>query len=166
MNRVAGVTVLYHPDEEVVENILSYRNQVEKLFIIDNSEIENTNLAEYFNSFPDLCFISNRKNLGMAETLNKAAQLAIKEDYNFLLTMDQDSKISDDLVAKMLIEFDRDEKIGLLAPFVIHVENPNEPPFFGMQEITVAMTSGCIIRLSVYEETGGFSRKIIYRLCR
>lgn len=159
MHKVAGVTVLYNPDKDVVENILSYRNQVEKLFIIDNSEIENTNYVEYFKSLPDLCLVSNKKNLGMATALNNAAQLAIKENYNFLLTMDQDSKISDDLVKQMLTEFDRDEKIGLLAPYVIHVENPNEPSFYGLQEITVAMTSGCMIRLSVYEKTGGFLEK-------
>jgi len=159
MHSVAAVTVLYNPDEDVLANILSYRKQVEKLFIIDNSEIENRNFVEYFNSFPDICFVSNKKNLGMAAALNTAAQLAIKEDYNFLLTMDQDSKISDGLVKKMLTEFGEDDKIGLLAPFVIHIENPKEPSSYGLQDITVAMTSGCIIRLSVYKETGGFLEK-------
>ena len=159
MHRVAGVTVLYNPDNEVIANILSYQNQIEKLFIVDNSETENTIFADYFSSFPNICFISNKKNIGIAAALNKAAQLAITEDYNFLLTMDQDSKISDDLVKRMLTEFDGDDKIGLIAPFVIHIENPKKPFFYGLEEITVAMTSGCIIRLSVYKKTGGFLEK-------
>jgi len=156
MTKIAGVTVLYIPSESVITNILSYLNQVEKLFVIDNSETENKSLLENIIAYSNVSFIPNKNNIGVAAALNKAAQLAINSGYDFLLTMDQDSRISDDSVKKMLKEFYSDEKIGIIAPFVIHIENPRQPSSQGVEEITVAMTSGSIIRLSTYKQTGGY----------
>ena len=37
MNTLAGVVVLYHPDDQVENNILSYLSQVDLLVVVDNS---------------------------------------------------------------------------------------------------------------------------------
>lgn len=41
---IAGVVILYNPDESVYKNISSYAPYIQKLYIIDNSEHTNENL--------------------------------------------------------------------------------------------------------------------------
>ena len=38
MSKIAGVTVIYNPDNKVIKNICTYVNLLEELFVIDNSE--------------------------------------------------------------------------------------------------------------------------------
>ena len=159
MLRVAGVTILYNPDEEMISNILSYLDQLELLYIVDNSEEVKTDVVNRIISYPKIKIIDNNGNIGIAAALNKSAKKAIEDGFDLLLTIDQDSRISDNLVLNMLKEFEKDEKIGLISPFVNHVENPRQPPNLGLEKIMVAMTSGCIIRLSTFEKIGYFLEK-------
>lgn len=158
--RIAGVTILFNPGIEIMQNILSYLDQVERLYIIDNSDEINKNVINNLKSFCQIIEIPNKSNVGIAAALNKAAEKALQDGFDLLLTMDQDSKVSENLVSEMLKEFEYDEKIGVLSPFVIHVENPRKPVNLGLEKITVAMTSGSIIRLSIYEKIGGFLEKL------
>lgn len=159
MLRVAGVTILYNPGNEVLTNILSYLNQVELLYIVDNSD-EIKSEINNLKSFSNVRFLNNKGNIGIAPALNKAANKAVEDGFDYLLTMDQDSQISSDLVKKMLIEFEKDGGIGVLAPFVVHLNNPKTSLGFGLEKIIVAMTSGSIMRLSAYTEIGGYPEEL------
>ncbi len=44
MISIAGVVVLYNPDESVVNNIQSYIQDIEILFVVDNSEEKTASL--------------------------------------------------------------------------------------------------------------------------
>ncbi|MFA6980679.1 MAG: glycosyltransferase family 2 protein [Ignavibacteriaceae bacterium] len=154
--RIAGVTVTFNPKSEIIENALSYLNQVDLLYIIDNSEVDLDDNIKSFFSNPKIRLVINKANLGIAFALNQAAKYATSEGFDFLLTMDQDSKTSNNLVASMIKEFKKNDDIGILSPFVVHPINPRIPPSHLLQEIFVAMTSGSIIKLSVYNEIGGF----------
>jgi rhamnosyltransferase len=158
--KIAGITILYYPDESLVSNILSYLNQIEVLYIIDNSDEPNKNIINDLRSNNKILLIENKGNKGIAAALNKAALKAIDDNYDLLLTMDQDSVVSDNYVNNMLDEFEKDEKIGILSPFVIHAANPREPQSSRLEKVMVAMTSGCIIRLSAYLKVGGFLEKL------
>lgn len=159
MIKVAGVTVLYNPDEETVSNILSYLNQLERLYIFDNSEEEIKSVTDKLRSYKQVKFLDNIGNIGIAAALNKSSDQAVKDSYDLLLTMDQDSRISKDYVNEMLKEFEKDKKIGVLAPYIVHTKNPKKPENLNIEEVTVAMTSGSMIRLSAYKEIRGFLEK-------
>ncbi len=160
MLRIAGVTVLYNPDEEIISNILSYLNQLERLYIVDNSEEKIKRVTDNLSSYSQVKFLNNKSNIGIAAALNKAAEQAINDGYDLLLTMDQDSRVSANYVYEMLKEFEKDERIGILTPFLIHNENPKKPETTGIDTLTVAMTSGSIIKLSAYQKIGGYLEKL------
>ena len=44
MARIAAVVILCNPDNTILENINSYASQVEKVFVVDNSEFSNEGL--------------------------------------------------------------------------------------------------------------------------
>jgi len=161
MLKVAGVVVLYNPTEEIYNNVLSYVNQVDYLYVVDNSEMTSENANIVIAAHPDrVKLIKKKQNIGIAASLNLAAEIAVKDGSDLLLTMDQDSRVSENYIPKMLQVFERDNEIGILAPFIIHTKNPRTPKDSGIENITVAMTSGSLIRLSAHREIGGFLEKL------
>lgn len=159
MLKVAGVVILYNPKKDIITNILSYLNQVDLLYVVDNSDNINDSLVEKIQLFKKTEYIFNNSNIGIAAALNRGANKAIDDNFDLLLTMDQDSQISDNFINEMLKEFEKNSKIGILTPFIVHNKNPKTPLNSGIENITVAMTSGSVLRLSAYQKIGGFIEK-------
>jgi rhamnosyltransferase len=158
--KIAAVTVLYKPGIELIENIKSYLNQIEILYIINNSEEELCESLKAFLSDSKIKIFNNHKNLGIAAALNYGIKQAQVDGFEFVLTMDQDSKVSDNAVSTMMQEFENNQQVGIVAPFVVHAANPQKPLAIRKKEIQIAMTSGSIIRLSAFSEVGGFLSKL------
>lgn len=153
--KLAGVVVLYNPNEKIIENIDSYINYLDKLYIIDNSLVSNQNK---FGIYSNIEYIPNFKNEGIATALNEGAKKAIQEGYSYLLTMDQDSKFNEDSLKKMIdyICSDREkEKVAVYSPFHKTALN-NTPIDVLIEKPLMVMTSGNIINLNVYEQIKGF----------
>ena len=92
--KLAGVVVWYNPSDKDVKNIQSYIDELDKLYIFDNSEKKDNK-----NKVPTskkIEYISQHENLGIATALNITANKALGEGYLYLLTMDQDSKFKKD----------------------------------------------------------------------
>ena len=159
MLKIAGVVILYNPKKEYIDNILSYISQVERVYVVDNSENDNPIIKD-LELYNNIQKINNEGNIGMAAALNLAATKAIDEGFDLLLTMDQDSSISSNYINDMLGEFEKDDNIGLLSPFILHTENPKEPIISDIINITIAITSGSIIKLTAHKKIGGFLNKL------
>src|SRR3954467_15747776 len=89
--KIGAVVILYNPGEEVVDNIQSYLPYVEKVYVIDNSEKQREELVSKILSLPNVTYLSDGENKGIAVRLNHASIMAIAEGFEWLLTMDQDS---------------------------------------------------------------------------
>ena len=167
--KFAGVVVLFNPGENINENIKTYINGIDKLYVVDNSLVDNSNILD---NNKKIFYIPNYKNLGIATALNIGANKAIKDGYDYLLTMDQDSKFRDNDIIKMtnmIRKYPEDNeikkmfgnnlsKIALFSP--LHVIN-NDPSIMGMPSTKYdsplnVMTSGNIINLKIYKKIGGF----------
>ncbi len=159
MLKVAGVVILYNPKNDFITNILSYLNQVELVYVVDNSESASPN-NKLLDSYSTVRRINNNGNIGIAAALNKSASMASKDGFDLLLTMDQDSRISDSFVKGMLKEFERDDNIGVISPFIVHTKNPQQPIISGIENVTTAITSGSIIRLTAHRKISGFLEKL------
>ncbi len=155
---IAGVVVLYHPTDDVLENIRSYLEQVDILFAVDNSESVRPELKEQLTETGKVVYIANHENQGIARGLNIGAQLAIERGCNFLLTMDQDSSAAPGMVGKMLdcLGSIDSRPVGIISPF--HATRPGEQPSGkeDCREVLTAMTSGNLLNLQAYETVGPF----------
>jgi len=161
-SEVAGVVILYNPKIDYLKNINSYCNKIDKLYIIDNSNILN---KEFYNKLLEgLCknveYLKQKQNKGIAFGLNLGAKKALSEGYRWILTMDQDSKFENDDLNKMLnyIKNNNTNKLGILSPFYSTSLNlidhkQNKYPL-------VTMTSGNLINLDIFKEVGGFEEKL------
>ena len=81
--KLAGLVVLYNPKENIMDTINNYINEVDVLYLIDNSNSDNSNLFRN----EKIKYIPNKSNLGIAVALNMGAKKAIKDGYDWLLTM-------------------------------------------------------------------------------
>ena len=82
---------------------------------------------------------------------------AIKDNFNWLLTLDQDSKINNEIIAQM-VEFLKQnncKNIGLISPYH-DIVTFDEKPEMKVEKKLEVMTSGNIINLKAYEVVGGF----------
>ena len=157
---ICGVTVLYNPSGEVIENITSYLKELNKLYLIDNSEIEDNILKNKFLELsPKIEYIKLNGNEGIAKALNIAKNRAIKENYNWLLTMDQDSKFENNDFPKMLDLMKKyfNENIAIFSPFHKTIGSIYENKDI-LKKDTV-MTSGNLLNLKIAQKVGDFEEK-------
>ena len=155
-DKIAGVVVLYFPDLIVAENIKSYLDQVEILYVIDNSEVSNDVIVKELQEHDKILYLPHYKNKGIAYSLNEAAAKAIKKGFQYLLTMDQDSVASDSLVKNLLDVFLAEHNVGISAAYPINTFYPQSPSDNKIHPIDKVITSGNLIDLEVYKSVGPF----------
>jgi rhamnosyltransferase len=133
--RVLAVVVLYFPEKEI-SKIIDFKGEVDDVMIIDNTQ----------------------NNIGVAAALNKALDRAIKENYDWLLTMDQDSVFEPGSL-KILREFafTCKENIAIVSPFHF-IKKPLTKT--SVEEVKITMTSGNLLRVSAAKTAGSFDEKL------
>ena len=149
MKKIAGVVVWYNPTKKEVKNIETYLNQLEVLYVIDNSDQNNERLL-FKND--KIKYLPNYSNLGISYALNKAAKMAIDEKYEFLLTMDQDSSFTDNNLTELIkyaVKSDL-EKVAIISPkHLINVKE--EKSSEKIDNPLEVMTSGNLLNLNLYQ---------------
>lgn len=155
-NQVAGVVVLYNPEIDVFNNIMSYSNQVDKLFVFDNSDIMNDFFINKITGIENVIYYSENKNMGVGYAMNYGACNARENGYKYLLTMDQDSFACQDLVDKLMQAFSDRPNTGIAAPFFQNKFSTKTPPKEMYTELFSSMTSGNLLDLAAYNKIGKF----------
>jgi len=168
VNTYAAVVVLYQPNDQVYENMQTYMEEVSCVYVLDNSTKPNVNLIDKIKRQPKCRYFSMHGNIGLAAALNKGCKIAKEEQYDFILTMDQDSYFREGSVAKMIafLENEETDSIAIVAPNVTAIypdpqTGERKKAYVlqkekGIYEQTWVMTSGSMMRLSFFEEVGGF----------
>lgn len=158
---IAAVVVLYNPANDIEDNISSYLDHIDKLYAVDNSEHKNDFLIEELKKNKKIKYIDNRGNRGIAHALNVGAEEAIKDGYDLLLTMDQDSRASENMMVQMLecLKKSNISDVGIVSPFhasKFHTSSKES----GCIEKKMVMTSGNLLSLEAYKKTGPFCEEL------
>jgi rhamnosyltransferase len=163
MSPIAGVVVLYNPNEAVIDNIQSYIQDIEILFVVDNSEIKNVSITETLCKNPKIQYIDNKGNQGIAHALNVGAKKAIELGYKWLLTMDQDSRASENMIAIMKQCYNNHtnpKQIGIISPYHSNKFYPISQISEDYSTAISPMTSGNLLSLDAFVEIGPFEEKL------
>lgn len=160
ITKIAAVVVLYNPDLGVIENLNSYIDQIDKLYAVDNSENINSIVVEKIKCIKKAEYISNGKNLGIAAALNIGAKKAIKEGFEFLLTMDQDSRATPGMILKLSGVASSSLLNGIAAARHVNIEFPMETENNVTEEVLYTITSGNLLNLAAYQKVGPFMEEL------
>ncbi len=172
MCKVAAIIVSYNPDSNLFDSINLLLNQVEKVIIVDNGSKEK--YVKYIKSINEdkIEIILNKENLGIATALNIGVRKVLENGYEWILTMDQDSKASPDMVKKMFNVYNsinREERKDILSIFPNFVderiqsieENSNMNSY---EYVDADITSGNLLRKEVFEKVGFFDDSLFIDL--
>ncbi len=150
--KIAAVVVTYHPDKSLLtENIKAFIEYVDKVIIWQNSE----DSLDYLSKWKDkIIFLGNGKNVFIAKALNSAISYSLENSYDFLLTMDQDSRWIDfkgfiDTVEKT----SNNENVAIYAPNVNGYLTDSSIEY---KDIEWVIQSGMLLNLHIINGLGGF----------
>lgn len=160
--RIAAVVILYHPPRDIRDIIATYLSDVSVLYAIDNTESPHPVVAQSLSGEEKIVYLPNRANLGVARALNQAAELAVAEGFDLLLTMDQDSRVTPGMMDQMMACFagDTEERIAVVSPSHKTGGKRKGRPVGTCAEVLTAMTSGNLLRLSAYRAAGPFREEL------
>ena len=175
MCKVAAIIVSYNPDNNLLDSINLLINQVERIIIVDNgSESEKKKNINSIRNIDEkkIEVIFNEENLGIATALNIGVRLALRQGYKWVLTMDQDSKVSKNMVDKMLEvynsinEKERGDILSIFPNFVDErvqsIEENSEMDSY--EYVDADITSGNLLRSEVFDKVGFFDDSLFIDL--
>lgn len=156
---LAATVILYHPTDADLTNISTYLDDVDRLFVVDNTEGENN--ASRLPASDKIKYIWKNENLGVAAALNLAATLAEKEGYTWLLTNDQDTSFRAGVLPALKHHAATVDNslIAIVAPWhktKLKSRRPRKNPDYPHD----VMTSGNLLNLAIWEKLGGFDEDL------
>ncbi len=165
MERIAGIVILYNPDEQqTFQNISTYSKYLDKLYLFDNSKKENAFLkenAEKFNT--KVIYTHDGENKGIASRLNHATDLAMDDGFTWLLTMDQDSSFEECGFAKYL-EYFANYKKEDVAVFGVNFLKDIFPVTDIPVQVLSTITSGSLVNLNLHKIIGKYNEDLFIDL--
>ena len=158
---IAAAVILFYPEEKTIDNVLSYSSHVNRVYAIDNSEKPADEITRSIKEIPNCHYMHDGENKGIAQRLNQVCKLAIADGFEWLLTMDQDSCFSDKYIStyiRCLQGLADKEQIAVTGAEFIKKENERIECEY--TEVTSLITSGSMINLSLFNETGYFDEAL------
>lgn len=164
MCKIAAVVILYHPNQNVFENIKTYINKIDFIYIVDNSDDPShlNIILEKIKLFNHAILIHSGKNIGIAKALNLALLHAKKDKYSWLMTMDQDTSFEYKQQQKYFKDFYTIDttNVAIISPlhnrkFLNSTLNQN--PFVTKEYV---MTSANIVNVNHALDVGGYDENL------
>ena len=115
--KVAVIIVLYNPDTNDIDNVRRIA-QYNVGFVVDNSLIPFMDGETIGN----MSYICNKANIGIAEAQNIALREILKGDYEYVVFLDQDTRVAVDYPSQIAMEFSRidNDRLAVLGPQVVN----------------------------------------------
>jgi len=168
-----AIIVTFHPSAEITENIAALRGQVDEIIIVDNGSGDGSKeLLGQQAQLSGVSIIYNQENLGIAAALNMGVRLAKAAGHQWIMTFDQDSKVTPGMIGVILDAYEaypEKEKVASMSPRYRHKQtgkvygnSPDSPDkeVLPYAEVLMVMTSGNLIRSSIFDVVGYFNEAL------
>lgn len=161
LNFCVGI-VTYNPDINKLNDCINAALEFNvKIFIFDNASINLAEIERLVNNRNSVSLQKSKKNLGIAVALNRLSQYAMENKFEWILTLDQDSKCPSNLV-KEYEKYININNIGILCPFIkdINTEfNYNKETTLDMC-VDKCITSGSLVKIEVWNQINGYDESM------
>ncbi|WP_449623027.1 glycosyltransferase family 2 protein [Robertmurraya sp. Marseille-Q9965] len=177
--QICAVMVCYHPNiPELKIHIKSIIPQVEKLYIVDNTEtLTNQTFFEELKVDNKIEWFALQENKGIGFAQNVGIKRAIESGFDAILLLDQDSHPPDNLVQKLTegakYLFENGEKIACLGPEIYNkyssetyepLLNKGENVFSDFVEKDAIISSGTLIFSEAVKQIGDMNEELFIDL--
>jgi len=162
---IGAVVTTYRPDENFLANMARVAPQVGTIVIVDDtaSTASRSVLKQLPAIAKNIIVLKNEDNFGTAKTLNIGIGKAAELNYKWIVTLDQDSLIEENLIDTYLLFINsytdlttlgvinsnyKDKDTGLLG-FSAKTRNRN-----GWAEVPTIITSGSLFSVATFQDVG------------
>lgn len=149
----SAVIVTFNPNSDhVCETVESLTKQGVSVIIVDNGSLN----IERIRTIKNAVLIELSKNTGIAHALNVGMKESQKRGNDWVLSLDQDTKVSNHLISSYEKYLDL-PNIGGLTPKVIR-RGKAEQAFSDKDydEMIICPTAGFFVKTEVWEQVGGY----------
>ena len=173
MESIAIVIVTYLPTQGGVKNFIKTKDLdqkygISKFFCVDTSP-EKSEISNLFAELTDIKYIFNNNIGGLSRALNIGCNMAISNDAEYAVLMDQDTIFPESFFTGIR-EYLNNLKngVGILAPNMNRLIRSNsgdlvldERPLYGTEtsEVEMVVTSGSIIDLRLYSKVVAYDSR-------
>lgn len=152
--------VTYNPQlERLRDCITSVSNQVYEIIIFDNGSRNIDDIKNEVLQYKNVKIVSNEVNLGIATALSRIMNYAYEHDYDWVISLDQDSVLKEGSVRKYL-EYSRQlQHVGMLTCLIKDrnfIDEKNENQQSPVVEVEYCITSGAFTSVEAYMSTPGY----------
>ena len=160
-----AVVPTYHPDASVESNVSAVARQVDKVIVVDDGSGPAAN--ELLSRLPSSTrVIRLDQNAGIARALNVGVRAALADGADFIVNIDQDTRLPDGYVASCLETFSKANPVthvGIVCSDKVN-GHPSIPTWYspeGLGLVPEAIQSGFVISRECFEYAGLFDERLV-----
>jgi GT2 family glycosyltransferase len=120
---------------ECIESLLKAGALLGQIIIVDNGSTDGTITAlrsRYQNS---IFIIEEEENIGYASGANLGIKYALKQNYKWLLLLNNDTIVAGDFIDQMQKAIQNNNGYSIITPVILYHSNPSKVWFLGDQRI-------------------------------
>lgn len=165
MKNIGSVIITFNPDiEKLNENIMSIKDQVGSIVIVDNNSQNISDIATQSDKFPRVTLIRLTKNMGIAFAQNEGIKWLENNGYEWVLTLDQDTVVPTNIVDEYIHskEFHNSETAILSGQYLDDrwsqtVKNKRLDASQKLAvKVNMVIASGNLVRIAAWKAVDGF----------
>lgn len=156
---IIAVIVSFNGQEKTGSTVRALQGKVGHIHIVDNgSDPKSLVVLRALETTPEVSITYLDNNRGVGHALNLGLARAREGSFAWILTMDQDSLVDQDMVQAFcrIIQVHPD-RVCLAPTLIVHGEqsrNHRDGP------ISYAITSGNLVRMDVFEKSGDYNEEM------
>lgn len=181
------MVVTYNPTVKILNTMRENFKNLQDFLVYDNGSADRVKtkikglVAEFKNRLNEdnrgIYFINGKENLGLAKAYNISIKFLKEKNYEFVLILDQDSKLSIGTTEKLLAQYERlseNYRIGAISPTVIQEgQGPLNAFFDGrfrwkglsyedsfVLESPFLINSGTFMQIKILDEIGHYDETL------
>ena len=160
MKKIGAGIVTFNPDiERLGKNIHSVISQTSILIISDNGSENINEIEKLISRYNNIVIIKNHSNIGIAAALNRIFDYAYLGDWQWILTLDQDSVCPDNMVGELYKK--HASNVGIVCPLIWDINRKSNVELHDeSKNIKRCITSGALTSVKAWKEIDGFDEKM------
>lgn len=120
----------YDDTEECLESIKKIKYSNYGIIVVDNAP-NKSSVSLLKSKFPDIFYIGSPNNVGFSGGNNLGMQLAYKLGAKYILFLNNDTIVSNNLLTEMISFMENHKSVGMAGPLTLYYDNPSLVAFAG-----------------------------------
>jgi rhamnosyltransferase len=160
MKILAGM-ILYNPNvDRLTQSLDSIISQVSKIILYDNNSRNYDEIYNMYNKSQKVKIIRSQTNKGIAVGLNAILKFGYDNEYDWLLTLDQDSICPLNMIG-IFKKYINTPGLAIVCPRVVDKRQEYKYYFENKryektEQVSKCITAGSLININICVELGGF----------